>query len=124
MIGSLPAGGQVGPVLADRVASRTDGVPLFIEEAVRELQESGALDDDLGDVSIPATLQESLMARLDRLGDAKRVAQTAALIAREFPSALLESVMPEDEDVRGALDRLAAAGILYEVGRPRGERYL
>jgi DNA-binding SARP family transcriptional activator len=125
MIGSLLKDREVSPALADRIAERTDGVPLFIEEAVRELQESGALDDDRVDVSIPATLHDSLMGRLDRLGDAKEVAQTAALIARQFPTMLLEAVVPGGPArVRPALERLVDAGILYEVGRPRGQRYL
>jgi tetratricopeptide (TPR) repeat protein len=103
--------------LMERIVERTDGVPLFVEEVVRELQEGGEVEV----AAIPATLRDSLTARLDRLGDAKDVAQTAALLAREFPYALLAAVMPGDEaHLRAALDRLVDAGILYAAG----DRYL
>ena len=122
MVGAL-LGAPPPPALADLIAERTDGVPLFVEEVVRRIREAG--DEEHPDVSIPATLQDSLHARLDALGDAKEVAQTAALLAREFPYALLAATMPGDEArLREALDRLVDDGVLLAVGHPSGERYL
>jgi len=76
--------------LVDRIASRSDGVPLFVEELAKGAVEAGTADSQ----DIPETLQDSLMARLDRLGDAKQVAQVGAALGREFPYALLEAVAP------------------------------
>ncbi len=85
-----------GPVL-DRIVARADGVPLFLEELTKAVLESGLLDDE-GDrshrppMAIPTTLQDSLLARLDRLAPVKEVAQIAAAIGREFPRELLAAV--------------------------------
>jgi class 3 adenylate cyclase/tetratricopeptide (TPR) repeat protein len=97
------------------VVERTGGVPLFIEELTRAVLESG--NAKLTGREIPATLHDSLMARLDRLGAAKEVAQVAAVIGREFSYELLRAVhsMPE-EDFRGALGELADAELLYVRG--------
>jgi class 3 adenylate cyclase len=81
--------------LVTQIAAKTDGVPLFVEELTRTVFEMGILykgddgryriDGSLPRLSIPSTLQDSLMARLDRLGPAKEVAQISAVIGREFP---------------------------------------
>jgi tetratricopeptide (TPR) repeat protein len=97
------------------VVERTGGVPLFVEELTRAVLESG--DAKLTGRAIPATLHDSLMARLDRLGPAKEVAQIGAVIGGEFSYELLRAVHPiADEDFRRALRNLADAGLLYVRG--------
>lgn len=111
--------------IQEQVVAKTDGVPLYIEEITRSLLESGVLtehDDgyelsgSLDVLSIPATLHDSLTARLDRLGSAKSVAQIGAAIGRRFPVDVLASVAEADA---GALDedlgRLVEAGVLQRV---------
>jgi tetratricopeptide (TPR) repeat protein len=97
------------------VIDRTGGVPLFVEELTRSVLESG--DAKLPRSAIPATLHDSLMARLDRLGSAKEVLQFGAVIGGEFSYALLHAVNPlGEEDLQYALQRLADAELLYVRG--------
>jgi len=110
--------------LIEAVVSRTDGVPLFVEEltkAVLEAEDSGIAPER----TIPATLQDSLMARLDRLGPAKEVAQVAAVIGREFSYTLLDVVSRlADADLQASLHRLADAELLYARGVPPDAHYV
>ena len=106
--------------LVDEIERRSDGVPLFVEEltaGVLSEPEAGAPDDAQAGgrrLSIPVSLQDALMARLDRLGSAKPVAQEAATIGREFPRALIEAVSDlESSALDHALDKLVAAQILH-----------
>jgi class 3 adenylate cyclase/tetratricopeptide (TPR) repeat protein len=108
-------GGRTLPdEVRDELLAKTDGVPLFVEELTRLLVERGidALRT-LGEKAVPATLQGSLMARLDRLGEHRTLAQLAAVIGREFTHALLAATsdLPADELDRGLL-RLQEAGIV------------
>ncbi|MCC8976453.1 adenylate/guanylate cyclase domain-containing protein [Bradyrhizobium brasilense] len=100
---------------ADTIAAiiaKTDGVPLFVEELTRSVMESA------GEDSVPATLKDSLMARLDRLGGAREVAQIAAVIGRQFTFALLEAVAGKDNDeLEDMLAKLVAAGIVFPEDR-------
>ena len=115
------------------IIERTDGIPLFVEEmtkAVLEAGSEGAAQRTVASIpspalGVPASLQASLMARLDRLGSAKEVAQIGAAIGREFSHALLSAVVskPEPELVL-ALDRLIAAGLLFRQGVPPHASYL
>jgi class 3 adenylate cyclase/predicted ATPase len=109
------------------VIERTDGIPLFVEEmtkAVLEAGSQGAAEHVVAAVpspalAVPATLHASLMARLDRLGPAKELAQIGAAIGREFSHALLAAVMRKPEaELRTALDRLTQAGLLFRQGAP------
>jgi predicted ATPase len=115
------------------IVERTDGVPLFVEEmtkAVLEAESEGEAQRTTAAVpspafAVPASLHASLMARLDRLGSAKEVAQIGAVIGREFSHALLVAVVPKPEtDLRSALDRLIAAGLLFRQGVPPHAAYL
>jgi class 3 adenylate cyclase len=125
---SLPAG-----VLA-QVVAKTDGVPLFVEELVKMLLESGLVREEgdrygltgpLTPLAIPATLQDSLMARLDRLSTARTVAQLGSVLGREFPYALVRAVAPLDEaTVQRGLAQLVEAELLYQRGRPPQARYV
>ena len=97
------------------VVERTGGVPLFVEELTRAVLESG--EAKLTGSEIPVTLHDSLMARLDRLGAAKEVAQVGAVIGGEFSYDLLHAVHPiADEDLQRALRKLADAELLYVRG--------
>jgi class 3 adenylate cyclase len=109
----------VGNALADdtikAVIERTSGVPLFIEELTRALLQSG--NGMLNEREIPVTLQDSLMARMDRLGPAKDVLQIAAVIGGEFSYELLRGVHPfADEEFQKTLHTLADAELLYVRG--------
>ena len=104
------------------IVERTDGIALFVEEmtkAVLEAEGEGEARQAAAaipspTVAVPASLHASLMARLDRLGPAKEVAQIGAAVGREFSHALLAAVIPKPEaDLRSALDRLIDAGLLF-----------
>ena len=119
-------------VMAD-IVERTDGIPLFVEEmtkAVLEAESEGearrtAAAVPSPAVAVPASLHASLMARLDRLGPAKEVAQIGASIGREFSHALLVAVMRKPEaELGSALDRLIQAGLLFRQGVPPHATYL
>ena len=106
--------------LVDRLATRSDGIPFFVEELAKGAVEAGlGQAGPLAGLEIPETLQDSLMARLDRLGDAKQVAQLGSAIGREFPFALLKAVAPLKEvALREGLGRLAEAELLHQRGLP------
>ena len=114
------------------IIQRSDGVPLFVEEVTRAVLEAEhqSVSDRVTNVwppsfEVPATLHASLMARLDRLGTAKEMAQIGAAIAREFSYALLAAVVQRPElELKVALDRLAAAGLLFREGEPPQATYL
>ena len=115
------------------IIERTDGVPLFVEEmtkAVLEAESEGEAQRTTAAVpspalAVPASLHASLMSRLDRLGAAKEVAQIGSAIGREFSHALLASVVSKPEpELRSALDRLTAAGLLFRQGVPPHASYL
>jgi len=113
---SLPAN------LVDLIVAKTEGTPLFVEELTRMVLESGLLQEQerdyvlsspLRSLAIPSTLYDSLMARLDRLGTAKEVAQLAAAIGKEFSYELLRAIYPLSETkLTGALNRLIDAELL------------
>lgn len=112
--------------IVEEVVSKTDGVPLFVEELTKMLLESGllaermdryALTAPLPPLAIPNTLHDSLMARLDRLSAVKGLAQLGAAIGREFTYPLLRAVAPWDEHVlRDGLAQLVAAEFLHQQG--------
>jgi class 3 adenylate cyclase/predicted ATPase len=115
------------------IIERTDGIPLFVEEmtkAVLEAEGEGAAMQMAAAVpspaaAVPASLHASLMARLDRLGPAKDVAQIGAAIGREFSHALLAAVVRKpDVELKSALDRVIAAGLLFRQGTPPHATYL
>src|SRR5262249_24216861 len=106
------------------IIERTDGIPLFVEEMTKAVLEAGS-EAAAGQaicmvrppaVAVPACLHASLMARLDRLGPAKEVAQVGAAIGREFSHALLAAVM--QAQMVSAIDRLVEAGLLFRQGQP------
>ena len=115
------------------IIERTDGIPLFVEEmtkAVLEAGSEGAAEQTVAAVpsptlAVPASLHASLLARLDRLGPAKEVAQIGAVIGREFSHTLLAAVAQRPEaKLQSALDRLMAAGLVFQQGVPPQASYL
>ena len=115
------------------IIERTDGVPLFVEEMTKAVLEAESEGDawkitaavPSSALAVPASLHASLMARLDRLGPAKEVAQIGAAIGREFSHALLAAVVRKPEaELQSALDRLGAAGLLFAQGVPPHATYL
>jgi class 3 adenylate cyclase/predicted ATPase len=111
---ALPAG------VMDAIVSRTDGVPLFVEEITKAVLETGAA----GELRVPASLHDSLMARLDRLPEVKEVAQAAACIGRVFDYPLLAAVAGWPEgDLAAALGKLAAAELVFRRGTPPEASY-
>src|SRR5215472_12695815 len=116
MVAELSARHALSNQIVDGVAERTGGVPLFIEEVTRLLLERG---EQGGIQAIPPTLQQSLMARLDRLGRARDVAQIGAVIGRDFSYPLLRAVAGMEKALlQRALERLAEADILLVQGVP------
>jgi class 3 adenylate cyclase/predicted ATPase len=115
------------------IIERSDGIPLFVEEmtkAVLEAESQSAPEQTVAAVpssarAVPASLHASLMARLDRLGVAKEVAQIGAALGREFSHALLtEVVRKPDAELGSALDRLIGSGLLFRQGVPPHATYL
>jgi class 3 adenylate cyclase/predicted ATPase len=121
MVSELAARYALPKEVVEGVTERTGGVPLFVEEVTRLLLERG---EQGGIQAIPPTLQQSLMARLDRLGPAREVAQVGAVIGRDFSYELLKAVTAiEDGALQLALDRLADADILLVQGLPPNSDY-
>src|SRR5262249_45809771 len=116
MISELAARHALAKEIIDNVTERSGGVPLFVEEVTRLLLERGERG---GVQAIPPTLQQSLMARLDRLGPAREVAQIGAVIGRDFSYQLVRAVAGiDDTPLQAALERLAEADILLVQGLP------
>ena len=115
------------------IVERTDGIPLFVEEMTKAVLEAGSEDGarqtatamPSPSLAVPASLHASLMARLDRLGPAKEVAQIGAAIGREFSHPLLAAVVSKPEAaLQSSLDRLVKAGLLFRQGMPPHVTYL
>ena len=133
MVGKITGGIMLPTEVLEQIVEKTDGVPLFVEELTKTILESGLLTRHLGhyqlsgplpEVAVPATLHDSLMARLDRLGPVKEVAQTAAAIGREFSYDLLAAVSPLSfAELHDALDQLIDAELVFRHG-PRARRRL
>jgi len=134
MIARLARGKALPVEVIEHIVSKTDGVPLFIEELTKMLLESSLLREEadhyaltgpLAAVIIPTTLYDSLMARLDRLLTVREVAQRGAVLGREFAYELLHALTPMDEaTLQHGLTRLVDAELLYQRGRPPRARYL
>jgi class 3 adenylate cyclase/predicted ATPase len=128
------AGNKLLPVsIREDIVERADGIPLFVEEMTKSVLEAESESEARRTVAmvpspalaVPASLHASLMARLDRLGPAKEVAQIGAAIGREFSHALLAAVVRKPEaELGSALDRLIAAGLLFRHGVPPHASYL
>ena len=133
MISTLAAGKTLPEALLEQILTRTDGVPLFVEELTKSILESGELTE-VGDhyeyggsaraVTIPATLRDSLMARLDRFMPVKEVAQIGAAIGREFSYELIAAVAPMPQSqLNDALVQLCTSGLAFRRGTPPDALY-
>ena len=121
MVAELSARHALPREVVDDVAARTGGVPLFVEEVTRLLLERG---EQGGIHAIPPTLQQSLTARLDRLGPAREVAQVGAVVGRGFSYGLLRAVAGmDDAPLQTALENLAEADIVLVQGLPPDSDY-
>ncbi|MBI3756842.1 MAG: adenylate cyclase, partial [Deltaproteobacteria bacterium] len=129
------AGGKVLPAeVMQHVVSKTDGVPLFVEELTKTVLESNVLRQvnghyellgPLSTLAIPSTLQDSLMARLDRHPVSKEVAQLGAVLGREFAYTTLKALTPlDDATLQERLAQLVEAELLYQRGRPPRAHYV
>jgi class 3 adenylate cyclase/tetratricopeptide (TPR) repeat protein len=122
MVAELSARHALPRDVVEDVAARTGGVPLFVEEVTRLLLERG--EHGGGIEAIPPTLQQSLMARLDRLGPAREVAQIGSVIGRGFSYGLLRALAGmEDAALQAALEKLADADIVLVQGLPPESDY-
>jgi class 3 adenylate cyclase/predicted ATPase len=133
IIARLVGNQGLSPDVVAEIVERTDGIPLFVEEmtkAVLEADTEGAARRAVAAapspaLAVPTSLHASLMARLDRLGPAKEVAQIGAAIGRGFSHGLLAAVVKETEaELVSALDRLIHAGLLFRQGLPPHADYL
>jgi predicted ATPase len=143
MVEQVTYGKVLPSEVVQQIVDKTDGVPLFVEELTKAVVESGGLrEDDARDVgarlrpgfstghvrlplAIPATLHDSLMARLDRLGPAKEIAQLGATLGREFSYELLQAVSSlEEPTLEQGLKQLVEAELVYQRGLPPQATYL
>ena len=124
IVARLARSNELSSDVTTQIVERTDGIPLFVEEMTRAvLDTKGEISSAA--VSVPASLHGSLMARLDRLGSAKEVAQIGAAIGREFSDALLREVVRKpDAELELALEHLIAASLLLRQGVPPHWTYL
>ena len=129
------AGGKSLPEeVVEHIVGKTDGVPLYVEELTKAILEADLLREEadrfeltgpLAEISIPATLQDSLMARLDRLPTIREVAQLGAVLGREFVYEMLRAIASlEETTLRKGLDQLVDAELLYQRGRPPHAKYI
>jgi predicted ATPase/class 3 adenylate cyclase len=130
MIESLDSGNELPTAVVGQIISKTDGVPLFVEEVTTTVLGGGLSNKDevasglSWTPAVPDTLHNSLAARLDQLPSAKTVAQVSAAIGREFAFDLLESVVSlPGEDVRKAIDRLQETGLIFRREQSAIETY-
>src|SRR5439155_2882743 len=130
VVAAVAGTGFVPRRIISQIVERTDGVPLFIEEFTRSVIDSGAveraadglvLSGKLPEPLVPASVHDSLMERLDRLGTAKRVAQIASVFGRQFNYKSISNILPgKAETLRHALQALERAGIVYHITEARG----
>jgi predicted ATPase len=133
MVGQVASGKALPAEVRQQVVAKTDGVPLFVEELTKMVLESELLWEredhyelrgPLPSLAIPATLQDSLMARLDRLAAGKAVAQLGATLGRAFPYEVLRAVSTfEEGPLQYALAQLVEAELLYQQGVPPQATY-
>ena len=134
MTQSAAGGKTLPPELIQQLVAKTDGVPLFVEELTKMVLESDFIKEQNGNyeltgsipsLAIPSTLQDSLMARLDRLEPGKEVVQLAATLGREFPYDLLSEISSVDDDkLNESLSQLVDTEILYQHGSPPDSTYV
>ncbi len=133
MLERLTGGKPLPDEVRDHIVQKTDGVPLFVEELTKTVLESEfvmeqerayVLTESLAPLALPSTLHDSLMARLDRLGPVKEIAQIGAVIGREFEHKILAAASPLPENgLRDAMSQLIDAGLVFARGTTQGVSY-
>jgi predicted ATPase len=133
MIAGVTGGKALPKEIAEQIIDRTDGVPLFVEELTKAVVESGMLTDwgdhytamgPIAPLAIPASLQASLLARLDRLAPVREMAQLGAALGRQFSHELIAAVAPMPAaQLDAALEQLVGAELLYRRGIPPDAEY-
>jgi len=126
MIRHIAGGKSLPAEVLEQILIKTDGIPLFVEELTKSVLESGLLREEEKEytltgrflpLKIPVTLQDSLMARLDRLSSAKELVQLCAILGREFNSEMLLAILPRSEEIlRQELRQLVKSELLYQRG--------
>jgi class 3 adenylate cyclase/tetratricopeptide (TPR) repeat protein len=134
MIGHLAGGRLLPGEVVDHIVAKADGVPLYVEELTKAILGSGVLEargdayvltGALAQLHIPETLQDSLMARLDRAPRLREVAQLGSVLGREFAYDMISALAGiEEEMLESGLGQLVADELLYQRGRPPRSRYL
>src|SRR5216684_1769291 len=137
MVKQVTGGKALPEEVVQQIVAKTDGVPLFVEELTKMVLESGLLREEDGryvgahsgapipPLAIPSTLQDSLMARLDRLATTREIAQLGATLGREFSYELIHAVSPLDEGtLQQGLRQLVEAELVYQRGVPPQATYL
>ena len=134
MVEKLTGGQSLPPELEAQIGARTDGVPLFVEEITHAVLESGFVEErpaglaaagTLPERLVPSTLRESLMARLDGLGEARAVAQVLSIVGREAPFELVRVVSQlDDAELEAGLDRLVETDLVRRRHSAAGTRYV
>jgi predicted ATPase len=134
LIGYWAKGKVVPSEMVEHIVAKADGVPLYVEELTKTVLDSDYLREEadrytltgtLSELAIPATLQDTLMARLDRLPTLREVAQLGSVLGREFAYKMLQSLAPLEEQVlQDGLAQLVNNELLYQRGRPPRTRYI
>jgi class 3 adenylate cyclase/predicted ATPase len=134
MLDGLSGGRALPAEVRESILAKTDGVPLFVEELTKTMLESDLLHNvdgqwmlsgPLSALAVPTTLQDSLMARLDRMAPVKSIAQIGAAIGREFSYRLIAALVPlEPPNLHEALGQLVAAELIYARGAPPDAVYM
>jgi predicted ATPase/class 3 adenylate cyclase len=130
LVNNVSTNKLISPQLRAQIVDRADGIPLFIEELTKYVLETtnaeGSVENSKGPTTlIPATLRDSLMARLDKLGAAKEIAQLGATLGREFTYYLINSIVQMGStELQQNLSRLCEAGLLYQQGQVPDQIYI
>jgi predicted ATPase/class 3 adenylate cyclase len=134
MVGHLAGGRKLPGEVVDHIVAKADGVPLYVEELTKAILGSGVIEargdgyvlrGSLAQLHIPETLQDSLMARLDRAPRLREVAQLGSVLGREFAYDMISALAGiEEETLQSGLGQLVVDELLYQRGRPPRSRYL
>ena len=117
LVRDVAGAAELSETVVGEILAKTDGIPLFVEEMTKNIVESGAASSMPETSAVPSTLQASLLARLDRLGSAKDVAQVGAVIGREFGYGLISAISPAGEDeLNRHLGQLVESGLVLARG--------
>ena len=134
IVKNIGGGKSLPESVLEHIIDKADGVPLFVEELTKTILEAGVLGEDkdkyiltgsLSDVNVPETLQDSLMARLDKVPILREVAQLGAVLGREFAYEILQHLASQEEHaLQSGLEQLVERELLYQRGRGKRAKYI